>query len=138
VVHAVFFRHHKHSDAFHGIEPLGQVLDVFTVISLIGEITNALALQLSETQFQRFGQDVHLIAGVVDIKLPGGVVAHKLHDPVESVSKGGGPGANDVERAGGIGTHKFQQDLFALAEISGRVVLSLAVDSPQHHLIEGR
>ncbi len=117
---------------------MGQVRHVFAVVGFVGKLADVFAVDLAQPQFQAFGQDVHLVAGVIDVKFPGGIEADLFHDAVEGVPVGGGPGADDVQRPGGIGADKFQQHLLPLPVFGIAKFGAQFVDVPKRLLIKRR
>ena len=72
-----------------------------------------------------------LVAGVVDVELPGDVVARPLEDGRETVAEGAAPGIAHVDGAGGVGGDELHVHLFALSIVAAAVGVAFRRDVEQ-------
>ena len=117
---------------------LGVGDDVGALVAVLGEGHGLLALvELEVPGLQGGGVLVHLVAGVVDVKLPGDLVARGLQHGGEGVPQHAAPGVADVHGAGGVGGDVLHQHPLALAGIAAAVGLAQAVDVLEHPGVKG-
>ncbi len=62
-------------------------------------------------------QQTDLPACVIDVELPGDIIAHRGKQVRKSVAQSSAPSVPHMERARGVCAHKFDEHLLALAEV---------------------
>ena len=98
--------------------------DVIPVIAVLREGDRLLALiELQVTGLQGEAELGNLVAGVVDIELPGDLITGPVQHGGQAVADGAAPGVAHVHRAGGVGGDKFHVDLLAMAVIGAAVLV---------------
>ena len=120
---------------------LGEVLsvldDVSALVAVLGEGHILLALiDLQVPGLQRGAELVHLVAGIIDIKLPFHLVASGVQHGGQSVTQHAATGVADVHGAGGVGGDELHQHPFALAEIGAAVLAAQLVNILQDLPVE--
>ncbi len=90
----------------------GHDLEVAALVAVLGELHRPPAL-LHVVGAQRGPQEGHLPAGVVDVVLGVGVVAHGVQQADQGHAEGAGPRRDDVQRTGGIGADELDVDALA-------------------------
>ena len=105
------------------IELPGQLLDVGAVVAVLRELHGILTQDdLAVTGVQRGGKLVDLVARVVDVKLPGHLVARPGQDLRQAVAQHAAPGVAHVHGAGGVGGDELHHHLFGLVGPGAAVV----------------
>src|SRR5699024_5377163 len=106
-----------------GGELQGQQGDVPALVALLGQgIGRLVVVVLQIADGQALAKLLDLVAGVVDVELPGDVVACPLQDGGQAVAQGAAPGVAHVHGAGGVGRDELDVVLLALAVIGPAVV----------------
>ena len=82
----------------------------------------------------RLGEDVHLVAGIVDVELAGDLVAGEFHDAAQGVAQGCPAAVAQVHGAGGVGRDELDVDLGALAHGAAAKAAALLADAAEHAL----
>ena len=118
--------------AVHRGKFLGALDDVGALVAFGGQRAGLLALvQLQVADGQALAELFDLVAGVVDIELPGHVIAGPVQAGSQAVAQGAAPGVAHMHGAGGIGGNKFHVVAFAGAGV-GAAVFRVGAGRPQN------
>ena len=110
----------------------GQHLDVAALIALLGQGIGILAAELLQVAHsQTFAELLDLVAGIVDIKLAGHIVAGPVQHSGQTVAQSAAAGIAHVPGAGGVGRNELHVVLCALAVVGAAILLVGA--GTQHH-----
>src|SRR6185312_13138474 len=94
---------------------VGQLGDVFARVAALGHG------QAVQAVVDRLREDVHLVAGVVDVVLAGDVGAAGLEHAGDRIAQGGPTGVPDVQRPGGVRGDEFHVHHVAGERVVGAV-----------------
>ena len=104
---------------------LRSFLDVLAVVAVLRERNCLFAFKnLQISCFQRQTELFNLVAGIVDVKLSGHIVAAGIHCRCQAVADRAAACVAHVHRTGGVCGNKFHHHLFALAVVASAVVIS--------------
>ena len=112
LLQALFFRHMDELVAVFVPNPSGRHLDIFPVVPVFREFAGDVE-QFQVPGIHRQSQVVHLVAGIVDVILPGHIIPGGLHQIGKGTAHSRSPSMAHMERTGGIGTDVLDLDLFA-------------------------
>ncbi|MCY1203993.1 hypothetical protein D9M72_155080 [compost metagenome] len=101
-------------DGLAGLEVARDVDDVVALVA-VGRPFGGIGAQAAGAGLHADGQVIDLVAGVVVVELAGDVPAAGVVQAADGVAQRGLAGVAHVQRAGGVGRHEFDQDLFAAA-----------------------
>ena len=119
-------------------EKPGQLPDVLPVVAVLRELHRVLALdELDVPGLQAPGEQGHLVARVVHVKLPPDLPARPLQDGGHGVPQDAAPGVAHGHGARGVGGDEFHHDPAAFALVHLAVGRTLAADILQHAGIPG-
>ena len=122
--------------AVDGVEGLGQLLDVLALVALLGELIAVLTQDdLHVPGVNGLGKLVHLVAGIVDVELLPGVVAHPGEHVGQGVTQHAAAGVTHVHGAGGVGGDELHHHLLAVAHVAGAVSGGVLLHRTQHLLV---
>ncbi|MMZ62836.1 hypothetical protein D1872_250600 [compost metagenome] len=118
--------HGQQSVPFLRDEFFGKALDVFAVVTVLRHF-GVLSQLLQITGFDRLAQVYDLIPRIINIVLPGYLVARKIKHIAQRVAYGGSTGMSQMQTSRRVGAHEFDLDLLPVPFGDPAVMLALTV-----------